>query len=83
MDAKLVVIDYEYCSYNYRAFDIANHFSEWMFDYTNKDYPFYYIDQDKFPSKEQRVNNMCRCYHNTLRGDLTSTFRRIHMDWLF
>ena len=56
MDAKLVVIDYEYCSYNYRAFDIANHFSEWMFDYTNKDYPFYYIDQDKFPSKEQRVN---------------------------
>ena len=56
MDAKLVIIDYEYCSYNYRAFDFANHFHEWMFDYTNKSYPFYYVDKDKFPSKEQRVS---------------------------
>ena len=23
------VIDYEYCGYNYRAFDIVNHFNEW------------------------------------------------------
>eukprot|EP01088_Endostelium_zonatum_P011101 TRINITY_DN2491_c2_g1_i1.p1 TRINITY_DN2491_c2_g1~~TRINITY_DN2491_c2_g1_i1.p1 ORF type:complete len:366 (-),score=72.54 TRINITY_DN2491_c2_g1_i1:69-1166(-) len=33
-------IDYEYCSYNYRAFDIANHFCEWMgFDMKAEDYP--------------------------------------------
>ena len=56
MDAKLVIIDYEYSSYNYRAFDFANHFHEWMFDYTNKSYPFYFLDKDKFPSKEQRVS---------------------------
>ena len=56
MDAKLVVIDYEFCSYNYRAFDLANHFHEWMFDYTNKDYPLYFMDKDKFPTKEQRVS---------------------------
>ena len=61
MDAKLVIIDYEYCSYNYRAFDFANHFHEWMFDYTNKSYPFYYVDKDKFPTKEQRVSEyMCK-----------------------
>ena len=61
MDAKLVIIDYEYCSYNYRAFDFANHFHEWMFDYTNKSYPFYFVDKDKFPSKEQRVSKyMCK-----------------------
>ena len=56
MDAKLIVIDYEFCSYNYRAFDIANHFQEWMYDYTNKSYPYYHIAKDKFPSKETRVN---------------------------
>ena len=56
MDAKLVVIDYEFCSYNYRAFDIANHFQEWMYDYTNKSYPYYFIAKDKFPSKETRVS---------------------------
>ena len=56
MDAKLVVIDYEFCSYNYRAFDIANHFQEWMFDYTNKSFPYYFISKDKFPSKETRVS---------------------------
>ena len=27
---ELVLIDFEYCSYNYRAFDIANHFVEWQ-----------------------------------------------------
>ena len=62
MDAKLMVIDYEFCSYNYRAFDIANHFQEWMYEYTNKSYPYYSIAKDKFPSQETRVNsivNMC------------------------
>ena len=63
MDAKLVVIDYEFCSYNYRAFDIANHFQEWMYDYTNKSYPYYYIAKDKFPSKETRV----RCFISYLK----------------
>ena len=53
MDAKLIVIDYVFCSYNYRAFDIANHFQEWMYDYTNKSYPYYYIAKDKFPSKAE------------------------------
>ena len=29
----VVLIDFEFSSYNYRGFDIANHFNEWMYDY--------------------------------------------------
>ena len=29
----VVLIDYEFSSYNYRGFDLANHFNEWMYDY--------------------------------------------------
>ena len=29
----VVLIDFEFSSYNYRSFDIANHFNEWMYDY--------------------------------------------------
>lgn len=68
MDAKLVVIDYEFCSYNYRAFDIANHFQEWMYDYTNKSYPYYYIAKDKFPSKETRLDFLKTYLDETLVG---------------
>jgi len=68
MDAKLIVIDYEFCSYNYRAFDIANHFQEWMYDYTNKSYPYYYIAKDKFPSKETRLEFLKTYYDETLVG---------------
>ena len=57
-----MVIDYEFCSYNYRAFDIANHFQEWMYEYTNKSYPYYSIAKDKFPSQETRVNSIVNMY---------------------
>ena len=37
------VIDYEYCGYNYRAFDIVNHFNEWCgFD----------LNWDNFPNED-------------------------------
>ncbi|XP_044764274.1 choline/ethanolamine kinase isoform X2 [Coccinella septempunctata] len=54
-DPKLVLIDFEYCSYNYRAFDLANHFVEWIYDYTHKEYPFFSIDEDNYPSEKQRL----------------------------
>jgi len=41
--AKVAFIDLEYSSFNYRAFDIGNHFSE-MMGYT--------VDPALFPSKE-------------------------------
>jgi len=54
---KLVLIDFEYCSYNYRGFDIANHFAEWQYDYTASEYPFFHERQAAGPTKEQKVSN--------------------------
>lgn len=53
---ELVLIDFEYCSYNYRGFDIANHFVEWQYDYTAAEYPFYLELVNGGPTKEQKVS---------------------------
>lgn len=50
---RLVVIDFEYCSPNPRAYDIANAFHEWRFDYhheTNSWSPF----NMPYPTKDER-----------------------------
>lgn len=54
-EPELMIIDFEYCAYNYRGFDLANHFIEWMIDYTNKDYPFFFYESDQYANKEQQV----------------------------
>ncbi|XP_037300235.1 choline kinase A2 isoform X2 [Manduca sexta] len=53
-EPKLVLIDFEYCAYNYRGFDIANHFQEWGYDYTNPEHPFYFENQENCPTLEQK-----------------------------
>merc|ERR1719510_738731 len=50
----VVLIDYEFSSYNYRGFDLANHFNEWMYDYRRKDFPYYYRNTDKYPNLEEQ-----------------------------
>ena len=52
---RLVIIDFEYCSYNYRGFDLANHFCESMFDYTVAKAPKFSYVPGNMPSVEQRV----------------------------
>ncbi|CAH1107912.1 unnamed protein product [Psylliodes chrysocephalus] len=54
-ETKLVIIDFEYCSYNYRSFDIANHFAEWAYDYTCRTHPFYKEDWSNYPTEKQRM----------------------------
>ncbi|CAK1546578.1 unnamed protein product [Leptosia nina] len=53
-EPRLMLIDFEYCAYNYRAFDISNHFQEWSYDYTNPQRPFYYEFPDQEPTLEQK-----------------------------
>ncbi|KAJ8916695.1 hypothetical protein NQ315_000340 [Exocentrus adspersus] len=53
-ESKIVIIDFEYCSYNYRSFDIANHFVEWAYDYTEPNHPFYKEDWSNYPTEKQR-----------------------------
>lgn len=55
-EPSLVLIDFEYCSYNYRGFDLANHFIEWMYDYTAKESPNFSVHKDQYPSSQQMVS---------------------------
>ncbi|XP_014293091.1 choline/ethanolamine kinase isoform X2 [Halyomorpha halys] len=57
---SLVVIDFEYCSYNYRGFDFANHFCEWVYDYSNEEPPYFWemqCNQPNIKQKEHFVQN--------------------------
>ena len=54
---NLVIIDYEYCSYNYRGFDFANHFCEWIFDYTNQSPPYFWAIESNSATKSQQVRH--------------------------
>ncbi|XP_069326404.1 choline kinase alpha isoform X4 [Eulemur rufifrons] len=53
---KLMLIDFEYSSYNYRGFDIGNHFCEWMYDYNYEKYPFFRASMRKYPTKKQQLH---------------------------
>uniref|UniRef100_A0A1B6CGP1 Choline/ethanolamine kinase n=1 Tax=Clastoptera arizonana TaxID=38151 RepID=A0A1B6CGP1_9HEMI len=54
-EENVVIIDYEYCSYNYRAYDLANHFIEWTFDYSNPVAPNFFTTKENYPSRSQMV----------------------------
>lgn len=53
-EPELMIIDFEYCAYNYRGFDLANHFLEWTFDYTNSAAPYFHHRPEQYPTKEQQ-----------------------------
>ncbi|XP_043595609.1 choline/ethanolamine kinase isoform X2 [Bombus pyrosoma] len=76
---ELVLIDFEYCSYNYRAFDIANHFVEWQYDYTAAEYPFFHERAASGPTKEQKLN-FIRSYLRTVGKEGSSEEERIIME---
>ncbi|KAK6459267.1 choline kinase [Scheffersomyces xylosifermentans] len=54
-DSNLVVIDFEYSGSNFPAFDLVNHFSEWMADYHDPE-KSYYIHEDQYPSQLEQLN---------------------------
>ena len=68
-EEKLVIIDFEYCSYNYRGFDIANHFCEWMYDYTPEKFPKFVYKPEAMPTVEQRLH-FIRCYLETVQREM-------------
>ncbi|XP_024912257.1 choline kinase alpha isoform X3 [Cynoglossus semilaevis] len=53
---KLMLIDFEYSSYNYRGFDIGNHFCEWMYDYDCDEFPYFSVNTQAYPSKAQQLH---------------------------
>jgi choline/ethanolamine kinase len=67
-EPELMIIDFEYCAYNYRAFDIANHFLEWTYDYTNNKFPFFYYRPNDYPNSEQ-IDNFITSYLSNVESD--------------
>lgn len=55
-DGRLMLIDFEYSSYNYRGFDFGNHFCEWVYNYTYDQWPFYKATPENYPSREQQLH---------------------------
>lgn len=53
---RLMLIDFEYSSYNYRGFDFGNHFCEWMYNYTYDQWPFYKASPENYPTREQQLH---------------------------
>ncbi|KAH8375069.1 hypothetical protein KR093_002619 [Drosophila rubida] len=65
-EPDLIIIDFEYCAYNYRGFDLANHFIEWTFDYTNPTFPYFYHLKAQYSTVQQRrdfIINYLKKYH--------------------
>jgi choline/ethanolamine kinase len=60
-EPELMIIDFEYCAYNYRGFDIANHFLEWTYDYTNNKFPFFTHRSSQYPNAQQ-IDNFITTY---------------------
>nr|XP_034492770.1 choline kinase alpha isoform X4 [Marmota flaviventris] len=65
---KLMLIDFEYSSYNYRGFDIGNHFCEWMYDYSYETYPFFTANILKYPTRKQQLH-FISSYLTTFQND--------------
>ncbi|KAH8409994.1 hypothetical protein KR009_003786 [Drosophila setifemur] len=66
-EPDLIIIDFEYCAYNYRGYDLANHFIEWTFDYTNPQFPYFYHNTSNCATAQQRqdfIVNYLKKFHD-------------------
>ena len=48
---SVIFIDFEYCNYNFRGYDIGNFFIEHCFDYNYDKPPYFSFNFDNFPSE--------------------------------
>lgn len=51
---RIIVVDFEYASYNGAAFDIGNHFQEWMANYHST--TPHVMREELYPNKAERYN---------------------------
>ena len=51
----VALIDFEYCAYNYRSFDFANHFTERTYGYKLETPPYYTVHESCYPTREEQV----------------------------
>ena len=65
---ELVPIDFEYASYNWRGYDIANFFCEWVYEYHIDKPPYYTAIIEDYPTREQQ-RAFCEAYLKNYKGD--------------
>ncbi|XP_041576620.2 choline/ethanolamine kinase [Taeniopygia guttata] len=53
---SLMLIDFEYSSYNYRGFDLGNHFCEWVYSYGAQAWPGFQARPEHYPSRQQQLH---------------------------
>ncbi|XP_052017234.1 choline/ethanolamine kinase isoform X2 [Apodemus sylvaticus] len=71
-DDNLMLVDFEYSSYNYRGFDIGNHFCEWVYDYTYEEWPFYKARPTDYPTREQQLRFIRHYLAEVQKGETLS-----------
>ncbi|XP_073940886.1 choline/ethanolamine kinase isoform X2 [Castor canadensis] len=69
---NLMLVDFEYSSYNYRGFDIGNHFCEWVYDYTHEEWPFYKAQPTDYPNREQQLHFIRHYLAEVKKGETLS-----------
>ncbi|XP_062931370.1 choline/ethanolamine kinase isoform X2 [Cynocephalus volans] len=69
---SLMLVDFEYSSYNYRGFDIGNHFCEWVYDYTHEEWPFYKAKPTDYPTQEQQLHFIRHYLAEVKKGETIS-----------
>ncbi|KAM4881598.1 choline/ethanolamine kinase isoform 2-T2 [Thomomys bottae] len=67
---NLMLVDFEYSSYNYRGFDIGNHFCEWVYDYTHEEWPFYKAQLTDYPTRGQQLHFIRHYLSELMKGML-------------
>ena len=55
----VMLIDFDYSGYNYRGYDLGNHFGQYIYEYTvhvgdDSDDGFY-VHPDQYPSRDQQA----------------------------
>lgn len=75
-DTRLTVIDFEYAGANLPAYDLTNHFSEWMYDYHDPENS-YKTDETKYPNREERLN-LLNSYIKYIPGTTTPSLGPMH-----
>ncbi|XP_058423999.1 choline/ethanolamine kinase isoform X4 [Diceros bicornis minor] len=69
---SLMLVDFEYSSYNYRGFDIGNHFCEWVYDYTHEEWPFYKAQAADYPTRGQQLHFIRHYLAEVKKGETIS-----------
>ncbi|CAD8208470.1 unnamed protein product [Paramecium pentaurelia] len=61
-DKEIIFIDYEYCSYNYPSYDIANFLNESAINYQHEEEPYYILVDDNFNSAPIQAHFLALSY---------------------